>query len=1345
MLFEQPPRIIAKNTQFRGIMIVNLAFYRPTLLFNKQFVSFTLLGLPEDQDPLLSYCKEKKLYALREKLVTNTPLTWLEYQALYAELSAVIVPDELLPNELHPIIKDIHESTLRHPYKEADIVWQTPDNFMELLNEENNVVEVPRPNHGLSHTVRGAAYIPRIIQYVKTHLNPAYIAAFENYTPRRIRLLQLATLFRVVGRKDETGLLTNVPRAQEIYESYRAASADAFEDYCKVKLRDWKISPAEILRYKQLIYNMGNPAVYQQDITWLMHQNSAITVSEAGFLLDNFFLHFAHTLDAYRYRDDAYEILQALHLAPFCVPTKNEADDFEELLQFPIHLLTAMGDRIIMGKNKVPLFSRDYDPEKVAQNNGDPQFAIAIVNTFSQSECNAPLLLAGPRNRSEATIDLQNLVNDLLNPAVEIKIQLNGLSEIEVLTSHHKNNTKTHYNVTHILWGLPDFEQLTFTDQALKEYEKQVNSNKTHLKAVLENASATPSESDFLKQDPLLRHSHLSYAEKLAINQYTHDENYYYINFILRYGKPSDQWHLSDPILLNIIQDTLLISAIASFGLSKVPAGEILPLGPTQILSRTEVEEDNVDIMQEREENIRKNMPTRQLGFFSTAERAAVYAQSYPFVMWIKQPKSINPQGKKIKELANKEHQKETEVLFPPNTEFLYRYVGDDALLQGTPVRSLNTTSPRPYSRRVLPIRKRLMDLYHRLLSVTCCHEKGYEALQALVIFLKSVLECYDGGTTKAEESELFTKLIYEAQSLADYFAVAKIAHFPDVTPQLRSIAAVASIKISSIICPDAMGPFYYALREGDTAAIQPLVDRGHNINRVNSRGESLIFYAVYKNMLKLVVAMIEAGADVNKINANGQSLLEMASCDEDMFGIILKAESLDVSLIDLLNSWKVDVTHLKLFIQYRPVFLLATFVNLTKSNKDLLKIKNLLAFAILAAITLGAPLANTLFQLWKDFTKSSLYEHWLQMFLPVSPDVENSLRDLINSEFTLLGQTETFLEYLFSDPSITNQQILKLLCPINIKTIIQKIFTVRGLDLTPFERFVLNKIHEKDAEKLFGLLYAVAYQCMREELIRFIIQVVLQPRILKAILITAIANNHHDIVKAVKLSGLKLNALNIPLFNPGNLNSWQSTYILPLFEMYTEEAQATIKNDLARLPILSQEVMTARLQFAEAIKDQALLEKLFTQRKVADVPLVHILLNATPTLLNAYLISYPAEVDTKNAQGETPLNIAISQLLMRRIVVLLSCKANLFLKDAPSPFMQLVNLPEQQKEDRMQALNMLYSEARATPSLTQKFLTFLQAADANLKKSIHEIAHELQDAPVLAVLDCAQHSPPRP
>ncbi|KTD23852.1 Uncharacterised protein [Legionella lansingensis] len=98
-------------------------------------------------------------------------------------------------------------------------------------------------------------------------------------------------------------------------------------------------------------------------------------------------------------------------------------------------------------------------------------------------------LKKGPRLKSDATKDLEDVVRIFLDTSQKSICQFNHYGELEV-----RANGKI-FNLTQILLHQPDFEHFQFTEQELKKYEPFVKTAK-HLPS-LAGSPTLPKEQDY--------------------------------------------------------------------------------------------------------------------------------------------------------------------------------------------------------------------------------------------------------------------------------------------------------------------------------------------------------------------------------------------------------------------------------------------------------------------------------------------------------------------------------------------------------------------------------------------------------------------------------------------------------------------------------------------------------------------------------------------------------------------------------------------------------------------------------------------------------------------------------
>ena len=83
---------------------------------------------------------------------------------------------------------------------------------------------IPRPNHGLAHTVRTMTYVPFVVEALAKK-----VALPQSWPADAVRLLQLGMLFFVAGRENEAG-----SREDSVaYKRFREKSKAAFLDFMK--------------------------------------------------------------------------------------------------------------------------------------------------------------------------------------------------------------------------------------------------------------------------------------------------------------------------------------------------------------------------------------------------------------------------------------------------------------------------------------------------------------------------------------------------------------------------------------------------------------------------------------------------------------------------------------------------------------------------------------------------------------------------------------------------------------------------------------------------------------------------------------------------------------------------------------------------------------------------------------------------------------------------------------------------------------------------------------------------------------------------------------------------------
>ncbi|KTD73486.1 ankyrin repeat domain-containing protein [Legionella tucsonensis] len=117
--------------------------------------------------------------------------------------------------------------------------------------------KVNRPNHGLGHTLRTAAYIPMVVEEFKKH-HPEY----EHLKEEDIKKIQYLALFSIVGRLNECGWADSLTtysyfrwRSGEIFYDYMMQTIEGEPRYKSLGFKDEE----EVNHYKQQLLEMGEP------------------------------------------------------------------------------------------------------------------------------------------------------------------------------------------------------------------------------------------------------------------------------------------------------------------------------------------------------------------------------------------------------------------------------------------------------------------------------------------------------------------------------------------------------------------------------------------------------------------------------------------------------------------------------------------------------------------------------------------------------------------------------------------------------------------------------------------------------------------------------------------------------------------------------------------------------------------------------------------------------------------------------------------------------------------------------------------------------------------------------
>lgn len=283
-------------------------------------------------------------------------------------------------------------------------------------------------------------------------------------------------------------------------------------------------------------------------------------------------------------------------------------------------------------------------------------------------------IISGPRNKSLATRHLEYIAYALLYKPQQVKAIHHDYKLIVNIQNHS-------FNLSDILEGRPDFEQLYFTIQQLDFYCKRYS-------APLPNCCCM----SFIGPKKIELHP----AEESALAKWT-SSHYIKMQNLLWNAPEGSDWIY---ILLDI--------CIASHGLSK-PLTDIKH-SPCE-LTRGE----SARQAKSRPCEVGKSTFYTEKGFTATAHNSFInfFCLFRPVTVNFRQEKSINPLGKPISQYSVTCI--EQEVLFPPNTEVIYTNKGYQThqgfkgvqwfkwnkeprqYWEATPVRSINS-SPTVYN-----------------------------------------------------------------------------------------------------------------------------------------------------------------------------------------------------------------------------------------------------------------------------------------------------------------------------------------------------------------------------------------------------------------------------------------------------------------------------------------------------------------------------------------------------------------------------------------------------------------------------------------------------------------------
>lgn len=333
-------------------------------------------------------------------------------------------------------------------------------------------------------------------------------------------------------------------------------------------------------------------------------------------------------------------------------------------------------------------------------------------------------LVQGPRMKSEATYDLEQIVSLFLDPhEKDLICRYNFHDELEVKTPTYI------YNLTKIIEHC-DFQQLQLKKSELNWYTYFLMT--AHHQPYIEDEVdflAFPSFEDFEKRDKDNLYTNLSYAEKLAINIYTTDA-YEVINCFLRTaGRKTPPNLIDDDLLKQHTKEMVLTICIACFGLEKIQYGieneELDGVKHKKQLTKSmryENKNEMKHIILERIARIKKKCKEKpEKAFISTTTSHEINFKAYDTRITITQPRSLRPLGKRIDSLSSLEREKE--ILFPPGTQCLYykykKKSDSHYHFKMIPVRTIEGTTPGAYLSEHQLIRGRFIELRQEFVEVT--------------------------------------------------------------------------------------------------------------------------------------------------------------------------------------------------------------------------------------------------------------------------------------------------------------------------------------------------------------------------------------------------------------------------------------------------------------------------------------------------------------------------------------------------------------------------------------------------------------------------------------------------
>jgi hypothetical protein len=269
--------------------------------------------------------------------------------------------------DLLPAIHYVYAKHLCKPYARAK-----EDKYLhdEKVKFEDKII-IYRPNHGLAHTVRGAFYVPYILDYYANH---AVDDQFKNYcktlTRDELIKIQKALLFVVSGRESDLGFSDN----PSIYMGYRKRCGEQFVEFAKQD--GW--SEKDIKKFHNLVVYYGDP-----------HYTDKYPDNSQNTHYISHIMKLAHNIDLLRCYDPLQfqrDVIQ--ENSELVEKTPAQAEFLKQLVLLAQHSLDVTGDRFFcrMNNGKLDLAPADkiqYDSARFIKASTNPEACLNILTNIS--------------------------------------------------------------------------------------------------------------------------------------------------------------------------------------------------------------------------------------------------------------------------------------------------------------------------------------------------------------------------------------------------------------------------------------------------------------------------------------------------------------------------------------------------------------------------------------------------------------------------------------------------------------------------------------------------------------------------------------------------------------------------------------------------------------------------------------------------------------------------------------------------------------------------------------------------------------------------------------------------